>query len=419
MMIRLAAALIAAGTVQFCLFAEEWPQFRGPSGTGVTGAQNYPTQWNAEQNVRWSVILPQPGNGSPIVAERKVFVCCAQDADGLQRSLLCFDSRTGQELWTQTVSIQEKMPTHKTNPFGGSTPATNGETVVVWHASAGLHAYDLDGNNVWSRELGEFRHMWGYGSSPIIVGDRVFLNSGAGRKVFVAAFDLKTGRTLWRHDEPVEGDGEYNPQKKYMGTWSSPVVIQREGRGLVVVAMHTRIVGLDAENGEVVWFFPINSDRGDLAYSSPMVQGDVCLFNAGFKGPFVAFKITGQGDLSDHQLWRSENSPQSIGTGVIAGQHVYRLGAGPNLIDCTEVASGKSIWQHRTKGAFWSSISLSGEVAYATDQRGTTTVFRPSPSGFIEVGQCDLNDPSNATPALAEGHVFLRTAGKLWCIGPQ
>ena len=414
---RLFGVLIVFVSLQFPLGAEDWAQFRGPRGNGITVSRNYPTDWGIDRNVRWSVDLPQPGNGSAIVSDNKVLVCSAVDTKGLERSLFCFDSLTGKQLWVQNVSISRAMPTHKTNPYGGSTPASDGQRVVVWHASAGLHAYSMDGAKLWSRDLGEFQHMWGYGSSPIIIGDRVFLNSGAGKQVFVAAFDVSTGNTIWRHDEPVEGDGDYNNERKYMGTWSTPIWIKRQGRGLVVVAMQKRILGLDAETGEVVWFFVVDSDRGDLSYSSPMVQGDVCLFNAGFKGPFVAFKISGIGDLAGDQLWRSDNNPQSIGTGVIVDQHVYRPGAGPNLIDCTEIESGKSVWQHRTKGAFWSSISLSGDVAYATDQRGSTTVFRPSPTGFIELGECQLDDTTNATPALANGNVFLRTSRKLWCIG--
>ena len=123
-MIRL-SALIAAVTLQSCLRAEEWPQFRGPSGTGVTGAQDYPTQWNTGQNVRWSVILPQPGNGSAIVAQGKVLVCSAGDPKGLERSLLCFDAQTGKRLWTRSTRVPEEMPTHKTNRYGGSTPASD------------------------------------------------------------------------------------------------------------------------------------------------------------------------------------------------------------------------------------------------------------------------------------------------------
>lgn len=406
-----------------CLFvmcniaaAENWPQFRGPSANGVALASGFPTDWDSGTNVRWAVEMPQPGNGSAIVFDDRVFVCSSEDAKGLRRSLMCFDADSGEQVWKQTVSIDKEMPTHKTNPYAGSTPACNGKHVVVWHASAGLHAYTVDGEKVWSRDLGEFRHMWGYGSSPIIVGDRVILNSGPGKKVFVAALDVNTGNTLWKHDESVEGAGETNAAGKYMGTWSTPVPVEAGGRQLVVVAMHQRIVGLDVRTGELVWFFTVASDRGDLAYSAPMIEGDLCLFNAGFKGPTMAFEMTGTGDLSGNELWRTPSNPQSIGTGILRDGHAYRVGAGPNLIDCLDAKTGKTLWQQRNRAAFWGSISLAGDTAYATDQSGNTVVFQLSPDGFSKLADCPLSDPSNATPALADGRVYLRTDRKLWCI---
>lgn len=399
-----------------CVAAENWSQFRGSQGNGVTAPDEFPTQWDSTSNVRWAAELPRPGNGSPIVFGDRVFVTSAEDEKGMQRSLICFDAESGAKLWTQTVTIDREMPTHKTNPYGGTTPASDGKSVVVWHASAGLHAYSMSGEKQWSRDLGEFRHMWGYGSSPIILGDRVVLNSGPGKNVFVAAFDLQTGETLWRHDEPVDGDGEHNAEGKYMGTWSTPVPIIRDGRQLIVVAMHQRILALDVQSGELDWFFRVTSDRGDLAYSSPMIEGDLCVFNAGFKGPIMAFRIKGTGDITDQQLWRLENNPQSIGTGVLKDGFVYRLGAGANVIDCLDAKTGKTIWQQRNKAAFWGSMSLAGEIAYATDQAGNTVVFRPSPDAFDPIADCPLGDPSNATPALSDGKIFLRTNHKLWCI---
>ncbi|QEG02288.1 outer membrane biogenesis protein BamB [Stieleria maiorica] len=396
--------------------AGDWSQFRGTNVDGVASTGDYPTEWSATENVRWSVALPQPGNGSPIVVDGNVFVCSVEDPKGLARSLLCFDADNGRQRWSRTVTLAEEMPTHKTNPYAGGTPASDGKRVVVWHATAGLHAYNMNGDPLWSRDLGEFRHMWGYGSSPIIVGDRVILNSGPGKQVFVAAFDVESGETLWRHDEPVAGDGERNAEGKYMGTWSTPVPIQRDGRPLVVVAMHERILALDVQTGDVEWFFRVKSDRGDLAYSSPIIEGNLCVFNAGFKGPTMAFEMKGQGDITGQQVWRIENNPQSIGTGVIRNGFVYRLGAGPNLIECLDLKSGKTQWQQRNKAAFWGSIAVADQTAYATDQSGNTIVFRLSPDEFVPIAQNPLDDSSNATPALAAGSIYLRTNQKLWCV---
>ena len=209
-MIRLALTTALLITAFPMAAADNWPQFRGPSANGVASPGEYPTRWDEKTNVRWSADLPQPGNGSAIAFSNQVFVCSSEDNQGLGRSLISFDASSGEKQWTQTVTIDEEMPTHKTNPYAGSTPACDGERVIAWHASAGLHAYAMNGDPLWSRDLGEFRHMWGYGSSPIIVDDRVVLNSGPGKKVFVIALDVKTGETLWQHDEPVDGDGETN-----------------------------------------------------------------------------------------------------------------------------------------------------------------------------------------------------------------
>ena len=201
-----------------------------------------------------------------------------------------------------------------------------------------------------------------------------------------------------------------------MGTWSTPVPTEIDGRSLVVAAMHQRILGIDVESGKIEWFFPVTSERGDLAYSAPILEGDLCVFTAGFKGPAIAFRMKGTGNIAENQVWRIESNPQSIGTGVAVNGYIYRIGAGPNLIDCVDIKTGDIVWQQRNRAAFWGSISLAGNLAYATDQKGTTLIFRPSPEKFIEVAECVLGDACNSTPALAAGRIYIRAHHKLWCI---
>jgi outer membrane protein assembly factor BamB len=403
--------------------AEDWPAFRGPHGNGTTTQPDTPLHWSASDGILWSAPLPRGGNGSPIVVANQVLLTSAEDEAGKTRTLLSFDADTGKPLWQQPVTIESKMPTHKTNPYGGSTPASDGKRVVVWHGSAGLHAYDLQGNPLWSRALGEYRHMWGYGSSPVIVGDRVILHTGPGQKVFVLAFDLESGEELWRHEEPIDGNGERNADNQYMGSWATPVVIKQPGdRRVAVVALATRVCGFDVNDGKVLWSCEgLAGERGDLAYSSPLIEGQRCVMFGGFKGPSIGFQITGEGERTERQrLWRETKNPQNIGTGLMLGGYVYRVGAGPNLIDCIEAENGNVVWQQRWNGkAFWSSIAYDGNHAYATDQAGTTVVFKPSTGGFREVARNKLDDTCNATPALAKGRVYIRTYEKLWCIDGQ
>ena len=171
-LLTLPAALFAAG-------ATHWPAWRGPLGTGITAETNLPVKWSKTENVRWRVPLPERGNSTPIVWGGRIFLT---QSIGNKRTLRCVDRADGRTLWQQDVATQlTDDPTHQTNPYCSSSPVTDGERVIVWHGSDGLHCYDLDGKKLWSRDLGVQRHIWGYGSSPAIHGDFCFLNFGPGK----------------------------------------------------------------------------------------------------------------------------------------------------------------------------------------------------------------------------------------------
>jgi outer membrane protein assembly factor BamB len=400
--------------------AGDWPAFRGPSGNGVADAVNVPQRWSANDNIRWKIKLPRPGNGSAIIVGQQVLVTSAEDAQGHERSLIAYSLGDGKEQWRQTVRFEKTLPTHETNPYAGSTPASDGKVVVVWHASAGLHCCSLDGRPLWQRDLGEFRHIWGYGSSPIIQEGRVILQSGPGKKVFLAAYDIANGETLWEQSEPVEGDGSYTPDRRYTGAWSTPVPAVVDGKPQLIVAMPTRVIGFDPATGERLWWCAgLSHGGGDLAYSSPVVVGDMVFMTGGFGGPAMGIKLGGSGDVTDtHRLWRTEKSPQSIGTGIAYEEYVYRPNAGPGTIQCIDPGTGEEQWQSRAAGGnHWASIVLVKDLAYATNQEGATVIFRPSPENYQEVAQNELGEHTNATPAVADGCLVFRTFENLICIG--
>lgn len=409
-------ALSAAALVQ----ADNWTAFRGPAGNGVSTEKNVPVTWGPDENIRWKTPLPQPGNSSPVVAGDRVFLTCAEDIDGQHRSLYCFNRADGSVRWVRTINFDKKLPTHKTNPYCASTPATDGRRVIVWHGSAGLFCYDLDGSEIWSRDLGEFRHQWGYASSPVIYRDRVFLNAGPGRTVFMGAFDLATGKDLWRVEEPTDGDGQHRGDGKVMGSWSTPIIVNIDGRDQVVCAMPTRVVAYDPQSGQVIWFSEgLRSDKGDLAYSSPVIGDGLCVMIGGFSGAAMGFRLGGTGDITEtNRLWRTPRNPQSIGTGIILDGYLYVPDAGPGTIRAIEAATGNVVWTDRAAGAnHWGSIVLAEGRMYVTNQQGTTVVFRPNPEKFEPLAMNRLDEPSNATPAISDGQIFLRTDKHLYSIG--
>ena len=416
---------LVAGVMGVCFFADlslqaaDWPMFRGPEGNGISEEKKVPLTWSAGKNVKWKVSLSAPGNGSPIVSNGRVFLVSA-NKEGTKRSLLCMDRKNGKLIWEKTVSFDKELPTHKTNPFGSSTPAADGERVVVWHSSAGLYCYDFDGKELWKRELGEFRHMWGYGTSPLLHQGKIFVNCGPGKRVFVAAFDLKTGKTLWETDEPQKGNGEKNEENKYMGSWSTPIVAEVDGMGQIVCSMSTRVNAYDPDTGKIIWSCDgISGKKGDLAYNSPTIAGDVCVAMAGFGGPFMGFKLGGKGDTTGkNRLWRAEKGPQRVGSGVYLNGNVYLANAGPNTFQCLDPKSGKFLWEERSPGpAYWGSLVFAAGHLFVTDQGGTTTVLKPNPEKLEIVSRNEIAERSNSTPAFSDGEIFLRTFENLYCIG--
>lgn len=401
--------------------AADWPAFRGPRGDGKSEETGFPVTWSRDQNVRWRTPLPGPGNGSPIVVAGKVLVLCAEEG-GKKRSTLCFDRQTGQKLWQQTVEYLPPEETHKTNPHCSSTPASDGTFVYVWHRSAGMHCYTLNGEKVWSRDLGKFEHVWGEGSSPLLYKDLVIQLCGPGERTFVIALNKQTGETVW--ESPVEPGGSASDKGRYVGTWSTPVMISVEGQDQILVPLHDRVVSYLPANGAEAWTVSgISGKKGDLVYTSPVVADDIAVVMGGFNGPALGFKLGGSGDTTDqHRLWHNtENSnPQRIGSGVIIGKVMYMANSDDaGSIECLDPRTGKQLWGVRrtSEGPHWGSIVSAGDLLYVTGQKGITRVMKVNPEKYEVVSENDLGEQSNSTPALSDGEIFLRTWEALYCVG--
>ncbi|MCH9654101.1 MAG: PQQ-like beta-propeller repeat protein [Planctomycetes bacterium] len=409
-------------SVVFCtstILAEDWPAFRGPRGNGTSLEKKVPLKWSPTENIIWKVALPAPGNSSPIVSNGRVFVTCAED-EGRKRSLYCFDRTNGRELWKRTVNFDKVMPTHKTNNYCGSTPVADGKRVVVWHASAGLFCYDFAGKELWNRNLGEFEHIWGYGASPILHKGKIILHCGPGKRVFMTAIDLENGKTIWETEEPVEGNGQRNNERKYMGSWSTPIITKKNGQHLIICSMLLRVNAYDPQTGKIIWScLGLHGKKGDLAYTSPVLADEICVAMGGFNGPAISFRMQGTGDITaKEQLWRKEPNPQRISTGIYTQGSLFMANAGPNIFQCLNPSTGKILWQERSGGAAcWGSLILANQHLYVTDQNGTTHVFKPNVKRLEKVAQNELRERSNSTPAFSNGQIFLRTFQHIYCIG--
>jgi outer membrane protein assembly factor BamB len=398
--------------------AGDWPAFRGPSGNGIALEDKAPLHWDPQKNVRWKVPLPGPGNSSPIVSRGCVFITCAED-EGRKRTLYSFSCQTGEKRWARTVEFPSVEPTHRSNPYCASTPVADGSRVVVWHGSAGVFCYNFDGKEIWRKALGEVRHDWGYASSPILHRGKILLNFGPGAQTFLVALDLKTGNVLWKRDEPGGLDAT---DKRMVGSWSTPVVIKVGGREQVLCSMPTRVIACDLETGLLLWSCGgLSTERVDLVYASPLVSDGVGVaFTGWVNGPTIGFKLGGSGDVTaTNRLWL-EKQPQRIGSGVVVNGHLYIVNAGPGTAQCIECRTGRVLWTERLEGGeSWGSLVLAAGQLYVTSRKGVTTLFRPNPDKFELLATNDLGEPSNATPAISDGQVFLRTDRHLYCIAER
>ena len=383
--------------------ADDWPQFRGPAGTGVSAeTAEPPVEWGPGKNIKWRTALPGSGSSSPIVSRGRVFITAA-DEKGRKRSLLCLDRKTGAILWTKSVACPDE-PTQQDNPYCGSSPCADGERVVVWHSSAGLHCYDFEGKPLWSRDLGRFDHMWGYGSSPIVHGDRVLLNCGPGDRSFLVSLDKRSGEVAWKTEEPG-GDS-----KKWVGSWGTPLVVKVEGKDQLLLGMPGAVKAYDPATGKVLW-----SCEG----LSKLVYADVVVGNgAGIAtgedegGDSIGFKLGGR------RLWARPRGLE-VSTGLILDGHLWTIDNG-GIVRCTEVETGTEVLKERSPvGPAWGSMVYAARRIYVTGRKGDTLVFAPDPKKFAPLAVNPLGEPSNSTPAISDGEIFLRTMKSVSCVGEK
>ncbi|MEN3943469.1 PQQ-binding-like beta-propeller repeat protein [Prosthecobacter sp. SYSU 5D2] len=414
------STLVALGLFSFltALQADNWPMWRGIQGDGTTAESGLPQKWSATENVLWKIPLPGPGNSTPVVWGDKVFVTQAVEKTG-QRLLLCLDRKTGKQLWEAGTIYREPELTHATNPYCAASPATDGERVIVSFASAGIFCYDLQGKELWKRtDLGKQHHIWGNGTSPVLAGDRFFLNFGPGEKTTLYAFDKTTGKTLWQHDEPGGASGE-SKEKKWLGSWADPLFRKVGDRYELFMSYPGRACAFDPMTGKQWWTC---EGLNPLVYNSPLyADGHVVAFG-GFNGQGLMVKAGGDGDVTKtHRVWHLPKVSQRIGSGVLHEGHHYILTDG-GIAECRDLKTGGMVWNERLKGPGprgqnWSSLVLTAEgLCYAVNQGGDAFIFRASPT-FELLATNSIGEKVIGSMAVSDGQIFIRSYEHLWCIG--
>lgn len=398
-----------------------WPSWRGDaSGSGRSPEQSLPLEWSRDKNVIWRVDLPDRGNSTPAIWGNRVFVTQAVDEKNL-RSLMCFDRANGNLLWQRGVTYKEEERTHGKNPYCSASPAVDGNRIFVSYGSAGVHCYDFEGEELWKRDFGPMDHVWGNSTSPVLYQNLCFHYHGPGKGAFLAALDQKTGKTVWKYEEPDwkpvdRTDGfQGRDDQGVIGTWSTPIIIDADGRDELVMSFPMEIVAFDPLTGEKLWTC---EGLNPLVYGSPVSAEGLVVAMGGYHGNTVAVEAGGSGDITaSNRLWHEVRHDGGIGTGVIKDGHLFYHNSG-GVASCLDLKTGKVVWENRLPGTgkSWGSFVLAGDYIYSLSQAGDTAVIKASPE-FEEVGVNPLKEETNSSIAVSNGQIFIRTWKALWCIG--
>lgn len=379
--------------------------------------------------------MPEAGNSTPVVWGDQVFL--TQPLSGSkERALICVDRKTGREQWRRSVAYTEEESTHKTNPYCSASPVTDGQRVIAWFGSAGLVCWELDGKELWRRNLGLQDHMWGYGSSPILYRDLCIVNFGPGNREFLIAVDKTTGETRWKVDSlddraerdlsGPENDGNANDfssdkqrSERLRGSWNTPIIVQVDGHSELIVALPRRVSAFDPSTGERHWTC---GGGAPLAYASLMECDGVVVALGGYRGASLAVRAGGHGDVTQtHRLWHKPKDNGWLGTGVAHEDAIFVCDMG-GVIHCVDVQTGGVLWKSRSDGGdTWSSVTQTANgLLYLLSKSGTTTVFSPDREELKRIAVNELKETTNASAVVAGNEVLIRTDEALWCFrGPQ
>lgn len=390
---------VSGGTVRAASL-DNWSSWRGSSGLGHAPMGDYPVSWSDRENVAWKVALPDGGNSTPVVWGDKVFVTQAVRADS-SRGLMCFEVGSGKLLWHKKVIWKKEEPSHKSNPNCSGSPVTDGKTIVAWFGSAGLHAYDFDGNELWRCDLGKQKSMFGYGSSPMLHRGVVYLNFGPGSDSFVVAIDLKLGEVRWR----VPVTFENNPYRGVEGSYSTPLIVKnRDAVEELITTFPGKLVSLNPKTGEENWHC---NGLDHQVLGSPASNGEVVVAMSGYKYKALAT------DMQGKEFWTLKTG-MVICSPIIRDDYLYYV-TNDAFSVCLELKTGKEVWRERLgKQGCWSSLILAGDKLYIVNKQAITYVFKASPTFELISTNETEGTMTNASLAFGDKAVYMRTHKKLW-----
>jgi outer membrane protein assembly factor BamB len=403
-----------------------WPQWRGPLGTGVGPQADPPLTWSETNNIKWKLALPGEGDSTPIIWADRVFVLSAipvetttpeineKGSKGMFRfTVICVERVSGKILWQKVA--RETSPhegRQENNTFASASPVTDGKLVWAFFGSRGLHCYDLEGNLKWDKDFGLMKTKMGFGegASPALSGDILVINWDHEGDDFIAAFDKATGKELWRQprDEPTG--------------WSTPLIVEFKGQKQVVVNATGKVRSYDLATGKELW-----SCGGQTANAipSPVAKDDLIYVTSGFRGSALqAIRLGRAGDLTgtDAIVWSRNKATPYVPSPLLTDNFLYLISGNDGMISCFDAKSGDAYFERERleaiRGVYASPVAA-GERVYILGREGVCVVLKKGSKPEVLAVNKLADTRSDASIALVEKDLFIRTSHYLYCISDK
>ncbi len=411
----LAASLLAFGSS--ALFADNWPQWRGPEGDCVSKEKGLPTEWSNTNNIAWKLKLPGMGSGTPAVWGDHIFVTAD---DGKELYALCVSTK-GDELWRKAIGTAGGKRYHGDSNDASPSPCTDGKLVYFYFGTGDLACYDFDGKEKWvinvQDRYGKMTFQWGgIHSTPLLHGDRLYLQLLNRNGASVVALDKTNAKEVWKITRPSDGRGEGKE------VYASPTIGHNGKEEFLIVHGNDYATGHNLKDGSEIWRVGDLNDkqRYNSQYrfvTSPTATADLIVVPSCKNGPIVGVKPDATGLVntgSSAELWRYNRTPD-VCCPLIADGLVYLCGDG--TLTCLDAKTGKEHYRERThSGIFRGSPVFADGKIYLPCQDGTVTVVKAG-SKFQILAQNKLTDSINATLAIADGRIYIRGWDALYAIG--
>ena len=447
----------------------QWPQFRGPNGSGIGSGGGYPVDFSPARNIAWKATVPY-GQSSPIVAGGRVYLTAS---DGDRLLTIALDSSSGRELWRRELQRTHKQKVFHDNDPASPTAAADDDGVVVFFADFGLAAYTRDGKERWTVPLGPFKSFYGMSASPIVSGDLVVMLCDQRSGSFLLAIDRTTGRQRWRQERTQSPEG-----------WATPMIFRpTTGSAQIVVLGSTRLDTYDMATGEPLWWMPLGSSgsmgtavaAGETIYVSTVgstepslptfdsvldkydtnkdrrlshaefladkemgehfgwvdINGDEVITDAEWnttrnlglgESGLIAVRPGGaRGRLeSSAVLWRVQKNLPYIPAPLLYRDVIYLVKDG-GIITTIDPATGRTIKEGRSPrapGNYYASPVAVDDKVFVVNTEGQMTVLKASGAWDV-LGVNELGEEVHSTPALSDGRIYVRTRSSLYCFGAK